>query len=322
MTKDEKTIFIAIAAYNENFLIQTIDSAFDMAENPDLLRIGVFSLNSDNVLPKYDHPNVRMLTAQFPSLLGVCPSRIAALFLYKDEDYYLQVDGHMLFEQNWDTKVKEKYELIKKDFDKPIITTYVPWWCNRPDGSIFGYKPISDIPAMPIEFSKSIFDYDVPMQDGYNVDWTNKEYHEHYGFSAHFVFTEPHFIKEIVPDIDMMFFGEEHTTALRAWTRGYRMFAIKNPIVWHYNKLNHFGKDVLYKNDRHMTMGDHNASQIFHVKNAEAIKKVRKILTGEILGYWGSPTKELLDEYQKKSNFDFTNFFLKKDFLDKEKEIK
>jgi hypothetical protein len=262
-----------------------------------------------------------MLTAQFPTLLGVCPSRMAALFLYKDEDYYMQLDGHMLFEKNWDKVVKQRYELIKKKFDKPIITTYVPWWCNRLDGSIVHYEPVSDVPAMPVRFSKSILDYDVPLQEGFGVDWDEHEYYEHHGFSAHFVFTEPNFIKEILPDIDMMFFGEEHTTALRAWTRGYRMFAIKNPIVWHYNKVSGYGTETLYKHDRHRSLGDYAYLNIFDTKNALAIEKTKKILTGEILGYWGSPSKELIEEYEKVSNFSFKDFFMKKDFLDKDKTL-
>lgn len=314
--EDNKTIFIAIGAYNESYLEQTIISAFEMAARPDLLRFGVFSLNSDGVIPKFEHVNVRLLTAQFPSLLGVCPSRISALFLYKDEDYYMQVDGHMLFEKNWDTKVKSKYELIKKDFDKPIITTYVPWWCNRPDGSIYGYEPESLVPAMPVRFSKSIFEYDVPIQEGFIIDWAESDYYEHHGFSAHFVFTEPQFIKDILPDIDMMFFGEEHTTALRAWTRGYRMFAIKEPIVWHYNKVSEFGTEVLYEHDRHRTLGDVHSSQIFHTKNEIALRKTREILTGELLGYWGSPTKDLVEEYEKVSGFSFSDFFKTKDAID------
>lgn len=313
--EDNKTIFIAIGAYNESYLEQTIESALEMASRPDLLRFGVFSLNSDGVVPKFDNVNVRMLTAQFPSLLGVCPSRISALFLYKDEDYYMQVDGHMLFEKNWDIKVKQKYQLIKKKFDKPIITTYVPWWGNKPDGSIYGYESEGNVPAMPVRFSKLIFDYDVPIQEGFIVDWDDNDYYEHYGFSAHFVFTEPHFIQEVLPDIDMMFFGEEHTTALRAWTRGYRMFAIKNPIVWHYNKITEFGTDVLYKYDRHVSLGDPRSLEIFDVKNKLAIEKTRKILTGEILGYWGSPTKDLIEEYEEKSGFSFKNFFIKKSLL-------
>lgn len=44
----------------------------------------------------------------------------------------------------------------------------------------------------------------------------NNNFNEHYWFSAHFVFTQGSFIYEIAPDPFITFYGEEHTTALRA----------------------------------------------------------------------------------------------------------
>jgi hypothetical protein len=98
MNYKDKTIFIAIAAYNEIYIEQTISNAIEMAKFPDRLRFGVFSLNSDGQKPSFpEFNNVKVLTAQYNDLLGVCSSRMGALFLYNQEDFFMQIDAHMLF---------------------------------------------------------------------------------------------------------------------------------------------------------------------------------------------------------------------------------
>jgi hypothetical protein len=55
----------------------------------------------------------------------------------------------------------------------------------------------------------------------------------------------------------------------------------------------------------------------YHSKNYSALKRVRDILTGEILGHWGAPDKESLEKYEKAVNFSFKKFYEDSDFLRK-----
>jgi hypothetical protein len=311
----EKTIFVAVGAYNESYLDQTIRNCIDMAKYPERLHFGIWTLNNDDVIPSFpDLPNVKIITAQYPTLLGVCSSRMGAIFLYNNEDYYMQIDAHMLFQKNWDEVVVNAYEniKIKESCELPLITTYVPWWANNEDGSLMQYTPDSDWKSYPMRYSEDGHTRaPVPVQETYNVDWQGIDYYEHYGLSAHFIFTSGRFAYEILPDIQFMFFGEEMTTAVRAWTRGYRIFCIPDPIVWHYNK----GAGVLYKNDRWVTIGDEKLYQDFLIKQEYSHLKTRLILTGEVLGYWGAASLESLDAYQKAANFSFKEFYKKLDNL-------
>lgn len=315
MSLDSKTIFIGIGAYNESFLEQTVRNCIEMASHPERLVFGIWSHNNDGVLPSFpDLKNVKVITAQYPSLLGVCPSRTSALFLYNNEDYYLQIDAHMLFQKNWDKILISSYENIKvkETLEHPLITTYVPWWIKSEDGNIENYSPESDVQAHPIMYDKySYISEPVPVQMNFAIDWSNKEYVEHYGLSAHFIFTQGTFIYDILPDIQMMFFGEEMTTAVRAWTRGYRIFCIPDPIVWHYNKDVTLTK--VYKYDRQVSIGDPNSFQDFEEKQKRSWDRTRKILTGEILGYWGATTKKALKAYSKAAKINFTTFYEKFD---------
>lgn len=308
MIENQKTIFVAIGAYNEPFLEQTILNCIEMASYPDRLRFGVWSHNSDGVVPNFSHiPNVKLITAQFPTLLGVGAARTGALFLYNNEDYYLQIDAHMLFQRNWDEIVINHYKNIQQKHPKPILTTYVPWWATEEDGEIILYSPDSDAPAMPMRFVDD-GESQIPMQETFWIDWDEHQYYEHHGLSAHFIFTSSSFVYDVLPDIELMFYGEEPTTAMRAWTRGYRIFTVKDPIVWHYNK----GYGNLYKFDRHVTVVDSKLhAELFEVKQKRAHIKTREILLGNLTGYWGAPSKEILTEYHHASGFNFIDFYNK-----------
>lgn len=310
-----KTIFVAIGAYNESFLDQTVRNCLKMAKHPERIHFGIWTLNNDDVLPSFpDLENVKIITAQYPTLLGVCASRMGALFLYNNEDYYMQIDAHMLFQQDWDEVVINSYENIKQkeNCDLPLISTYVPWWANDEDGNILNYVPDNSWKSYPMTYSPDGHTRaPVPVQETYHVDWSDKEYSEHYGLSAHFIFTDGKFAYDILPDIQIMFFGEEMTTAMRAWTRGYRIFCIPDPIVWHYNK----GAGKLYKHDRWVTIGDDRLFQDFLSKQEYSHYKTRQILTGEITGYWGAPTVDDLNRYQEAANFSFHEFYKKLDAL-------
>ena len=37
--------------------------------------------------------------------------------------------------------------------------------------------------------------------------------------------------------------------------------------------------------------------------------RTEQVLTGQLLGYWGSPTKELLEEYYKAADFDIPDLY-------------
>lgn len=317
MNKD-KTIFISIAAYNEIYIEQTIESALLMAKYPERLRFGVFSLNSDNRIPSLSQfKNTKLITAQHPDLLGVCNSRIGAIFLYDNEDFYMQIDAHMLFDRNWDDILVNSYYTIVKETNckTPLITTQTAWWVNEENNKILNYNPDNSLRHCALVYDKdSHLKSDFPLWAiGQHVQ-DNEKYQEHFGFSAHFAFTSSSFIFDVMPDSSIYFYGEEQTTALRAWTRGYRMFILPYNIVWHYNKGiktkdNKLSHKHIYKNDRILEIRDSKE------KEKRSLKRTRKILTGEILGYWGSPTKELLEEYQKKLDFDFKEFYKKRDAI-------
>jgi hypothetical protein len=303
-----KTIFIGVGAYNEPYIKLMLDNCLENAEFPERLRFGLWLHNNDDGhVDLSSYSNVRSARLDYASLLGVPPARLNAIGLYDDEDYYLQVDGHMLFEKNWDTKVISKFEAIREVFEKPIITTYTPWW-SMTNGSVNFYSNDSKASCAPM-----VLDIESSINEGYPkpkteyIPWGEGElYKEHHCVSAHFLFTLPSFIEDVLPDPLIMYSGEEMSTAVRAWTRGYRMVVIQNPIAWHLNKFHgdKYEKDRLWDSRNSEEPFAH-----FMRKNKKGMDRSKKILTGELLGYWGSPTKEALISYEEASGINFEKIY-------------
>jgi hypothetical protein len=318
MDLNTKTIFINLGAYNEIHLDMMIKNCLKNASYPARVRIGLFIHDQDGIRQDLSHykDNLKVSYFDYPAPLGCCVGREMAHAFYNSEDYYMQLDAHMLFEKDWDVKVINSFETLKKKYPKPIISYYVPWWCLNHNGTIKHYSSDKDSSLNgPMNFDiKDSFRAKYPKPGGVGIDWSASptKYIEHHQIAGHFIFSDPEFFDDVRPDTTIMFAPEESLLALRAWTRGYRIFAISSPIVWHLNKgLNNLipwkRRPAVFKDD---ILGHH-----YFNKNHKALKKARDIFTGKYFGYWGAPNKELLDAYQKAAGLDYYDWYEKLDAM-------
>jgi hypothetical protein len=303
-TNSDKKIFIALIAYNEPDINQTIYNCLENAKYPERISFGIWNHfnNEKIIIDKF--PNCKIVNVEYNSLLGVGLPRLNVLSLYNNEDYILQIDAHMLFDKDWDTNIIFRFLNIKEFYLNPVITGYIGWWSRLDDGTITNYSPVNSYKSGKMIITKELIGNN-PHQILAGVNWNNKLFEEHYGFSAHFVFTEPKFFQEILPDPKIMFAGEETTTALRGWTRGYKFFVIPESVVWHRNK----GTGILYKYDRFNYLGNPDLSAHYFKKVAQSEKRVQDILTGNILGYWGAKSLESLEEYENAIGINFKDLY-------------
>lgn len=311
-----KTIFISIAAFNEPELQLTVDNALQMADEPDRLYFGITSHFDDMPHPNFDsYTNVKSAKLSYGGMLGMGICRSIANNFYLGQDYFLQIDGHTLFQQGWDTKVIDRFDLINKDYEKPIISNYVPWWSITKDNEIKNYNPHQEIHSAVIRYKRlgdpTISDDLYPQQNIDMIDWSKeiKGYREHANIAGHFIFTIPSFINDVAPDPQLFYSGEESMLATRAWTRGYRMFAIPEPIVWHKNK----GDGYIHPRDRMGYPPTEDHLNFFIPKNDVSVERTRNFLTGNDFGYWGAPSKELLQNYERFAKIDFNAYYKKID---------
>jgi hypothetical protein len=307
------TIFVCTAAFNETDLEQTIETAFNTAKFPNNVYFGIALQYPDNELPNLSkYKNVKTIEIKGSIPYGTSSSRALAAKLKSSQDYFLSIDAHTIFKKNWDETLIEELAKLKAITKTPIITTYAPFWYRDANENIINQTGSSDLdqvmPIMPLVFitkekERNSKDAVIPAPD-----WgkpLTEDYKEHHLVSAHFLFADMSFIEDVPFDPSISYY-EENTTALRAWTRGYRMFAVNKDVLWTREMFH--GKQV--KNSwRSKTLIKSKNQKDFNTRLAEGNLRVKHILTGEILGIFGAPTLKSIEEYEKAAGIDYKKFY-------------
>ena len=123
-------IFVSIASYRDQELLDTVFSILKQAKNPERLFLSIFS-QDDN------HPNLEHLFELFnvkhyvykkihySDARGVGYARAETQKpLNNSYKYYLQVDSHTQFIEHWDEKIVDHYEKAIGYWGDLIFTAY------------------------------------------------------------------------------------------------------------------------------------------------------------------------------------------------------
>jgi hypothetical protein len=319
--KKEK-IFVSIPALNEAEMVhQTIKNALDRAENPERVYFGVSYHFSNQISEKINMPRTETIRIMHEVGLGVGMSRAIANSLHSDQDYILQIDAHMLFQQNWDSILVEYHKKIKKSSKyKVVITQYPQKFIRDKNKNILGYPEngIVDINknnsmrGNPASWAKPISMFeDIPKENPTKILHNPEDieffrehgYIEHVFTHASFIFSEPDFQNEVPPYPLHYYTDEQPMLTLRGWTRGYRFFVLRNPIVWGYDKP---GDPNLPENDRYELEKRLVDSSIQNFTSIETVYRIRQavghvqaveLFYGRAFGIGGAPSKESWQEY-------------------------
>ncbi len=227
-------IFISIASYRDPELLPTIKDILEKAKKPKDLRICIAWQHSEedswDQLDEYKNDSrFDIIDIPYKQSLGTCWARNQIHQRYNGEDYYLQLDSHHRFIENWDQEcIKMVKGLQKKGHSKPLLTAYIPsfnpekdpqdrvqepWWMTFdrfiPEGAVF-FLPAS-----------------IP-------NWKElKEPIPSRFLSAHFIFTLGKWCQEVTYDPNYYFHGEEISLAVRSYTSGYDLFHPHKVVAWH-----------------------------------------------------------------------------------------
>ena len=122
----EPAIFVAIAAYRDPDLGPTIEDCLAKARHPERLRFGVcWQHRPGEVLGNWlAAPQFRVINVDWRDSRGHSWARAEAMNLYDGEDWYLQLDSHHRFVQDWDTKLITQASLTGSQ--KPLLSAPAP----------------------------------------------------------------------------------------------------------------------------------------------------------------------------------------------------
>jgi [Skp1-protein]-hydroxyproline N-acetylglucosaminyltransferase len=156
---------------------------------------------------------------------------------YRGEQYYLQIDSHSEFVQDWDRK------LIKMVDDAPaklpVISTYPPDSTARWQDSI-GYRMCDS------EFAKAQIEWQI-VRLGSSMAFDQKihDVPRYAPFVAAGFFFGPASLLQDVPFdplLPWIFMGEEISMSARLWTAGYDIFSPTINVLNHYYVRRHYPK--------------------------------------------------------------------------------
>lgn len=220
------SIFVAIPAYRDSELVPTVLDALATAADPAGLRFGICWQHDagETIDPLPGLPQVRIAEFDHRDARGLGWARARAEELYDGEDYVLQLDSHHRFVPGWDQLLIEQLALAPSD--KPLLSTwgahYVP-----------GEQPGS---VDPVRIVFAAFDDEgAPWFNQTPItDWRDRTVPVPSGFvCGHLIFARGQFHTEVPSDPRIYFFGEETSTAVRAFTWGWDIFAPTRQILWH-----------------------------------------------------------------------------------------
>ena len=310
--KNNKTIFVSIASYRDEMCQTTLEYIFKNAENPKNIYVGVCQQNNLNSNEKYDKTcyindygnNIRLMTIDYREAKGPTWARYLCSTLYKNEDYFFQIDSHTKLIKNWDSKLISMIEFLKDSgVEYPVLShypnLYEPLKDSFEDKNEDRYNGVTRI-------CKSFFN-DEGMISFHGAEViTTSDFAPTSYVAGGFLFADGHIVKNVPfdPTLDYLFTGEEILHSIRIWTSGYDIYTPNENIAFH----------EYTRPDVPKIWTDQEYS------DTDAINKV-KILIGleskskELINYkYGLGNKRTLQQYYDFAGIDIKNKKINKNF--------
>lgn len=278
------SIFVQISAYHDHELHKTIIDCIAKSSGANALFFGVHVCYKDvDDIVYVDLPNVQYVKSKAPDGLGVGQGRYLANEFYNNEDYYLQIDAHTRFVQDWDINLIEDHKLYTSNGCKPILTAYPSGYYY--DNSRIKYDPAPSVVFADFEkigdFNKTDFLHQTSMTNELGNIFTR-------ALSAGHVFASGE-VAQIRPNKKMFNWGEEFLTAIRLFTHGYDLMLPTKQNLYHL----YYGDRP--ENQRRLSGQDYPAETDLIFANSQ--KEITRILSSKIVGDQELGSVRTLDEF-------------------------
>lgn len=292
------SIFVSICAYNENYIEFTVSDLISKLSNKNNITVGIIEQSSINKFAKLDkYKNVIHLKQNVLHRTGVGRQRLIALNLNTGSDYVLQIDAHSTFSQDWDIELINRLEELQfLHKTQCLISQHLPVCVDKGAGILERIDNINNYTQM---YGMTLFEERISLYPVETKNW----WYENYFLTAHYIFSTPSVFKEVMPDPDIFFWGEEHSTSLRMWSRNIKIFSTDYIGIGHLDKGNPLFIDSQKIDWKNQILPIEQKNLIASMDRA-SILKMYDILKGNIVGYWGAPDSSKAQEFIEKSGTD------------------
>ena len=287
------TIFVSIAAYRDPELGPTIVDCLQKARDPGALRFGVcWQYGDGDAAPAIlADPRIQVIDVPWHKSAGACWARAEIMRLWRNEDFFLQLDSHHRFTPDWDARLID--QMARTNRAKSVLSAHPA-----------GYDPLTGVhdPAEPMQIDLHDFGTDgIPTTRPHVIpDWENTRQPVPARFTAAgFLFAPGSFIRDVPYDPGLYFMGEEIMLAIRAFTNGYDLFHPAEHILWH----------EYTRPERPKHWEDHvperGAAVDWRDRDRAARRKVSAFLSAPTQGVFGMGNARSLKDYEKYTGLNF-----------------
>lgn len=309
------SIYISIASYCDELLARTIKRAIETAHRPDQLKFGVV----DQSFPNENAPNIRNLASGQITYVhihpndarGACWARYMAMSLYSGEDWFLQIDSHMDFDNGWDTYIVSKAMQLQLEKRPSVISSYPPGFTfndkgeavlNRYDQSVMYNTLVTTV--------ENKFKNDYPGL--FFVADVRKTFNNLMGYhvGGGFLFAPGSFVNKFPYDPWFYFIGEEQSISLRLFTHGWNIYHIPNLPVYHlYNTGK--GERTLHWDEKH----DSNRGMRWWKLEETSRERFKNLCFQRAdLGIYGLGTERTLEDFAQYCGIDYLKQEIREEF--------
>jgi hypothetical protein len=303
-TRKQMSIFISIASYRDPELNRTIKSAIENAAHPEHLFFGVVLQEIEKFEPDLSWvPNLSLIKIHPKFARGAGFARAHAMTLYNNEDYFLQIDSHTMFEKHWDVLCIDQLNKAKNisNNNKIIISAFPPPFRVESNNQTYIIKNSKTQPPYPTKQIPKLTKKSQWTAERIEFSDKQKKFPElSTTILAGFVFADGSIVNEIPYDPEISFFGEEICFAVRAWTRGWDIYSPSVNILYHFYSREGYSKIWKDRNIRKVSW-----------KELEDISKdkQKRVLCGIEEGMFGLGTYRHIKLYEKMTGINFKKMY-------------
>lgn len=317
----QPTIFASIASYRDKLCTKTLESIFSNAEYPDRVYIGICQQNAeeDSECANFDSDilrpylkNIKIIKLPHHEARGPCFARYWCSTLYNGEDYFAQLDSHILMAKNWDSKAIRMISEIKSTTDskKVVLSHYTK---NYEEYGVD--NPNNEVPRM----CRAFFNDSgmISFEGAENISIDTHTYIQTPFVAGGFIFTEGQFLKDVPfdPHLDYIFVGEEITLSARTWTAGYDIYTPSENLVFH----------LYTRKDDNKIWTDKTYTDIDAMKKLKSMLKLDTVDVPEHLKesmkHYNLGTERSLEDFYNFAGINIQNKTVTKDFCKEESLI-
>ena len=233
------TIFVSVASYRDKYCSRTLESMYENARHPSRLFVGLCIQNDEgdencmlqNPALKAYQNNIRTINLAHFEAKGPTWARYLCTTLMQNEDYFLQIDSHTLFDKDWDAKLVSMVSDIKANTtSKDVVLSHYPPIYEE-HGNPNRDKKIVDTICQSFFNDRGM----VSFLGAEGVDMNKHSYVQTPHIAAGMLFCEGKCIKEVPydPHLPNLFVGEEILHSARVWTSGYDIYTPSEIVVYH-----------------------------------------------------------------------------------------